>query len=55
MTGIEGRLIVGNKNIKEMLTIKTDYSLVSERLRKNIEESYKYLITALEDQRSTDL
>ena len=55
MTGIEDRLIVGNENIKKVLTIKTDYSLVRERLRKNIEESYKYLTTALENQRSTDL
>ena len=55
MTGIEDRLIVGNENIKKILTIKTDYSLVRERLRKNIEESYKYLTTALENQRSTDL
>ena len=55
MTGIEDRLIVGNENIKKILTIKTDYSLVRERLRKNIEESYKYLTAALENQRSTDL
>ena len=48
-------LEVGNENIKKVLTIKTDYSLVRERLRKNIEESYKYLTTALENQRSTDL
>lgn len=55
MTGIEDRLIVGNENIKKVLTIKTDYSLVRERLRRNIEESYEYLTTALENQRSTDL
>lgn len=55
MAGIEGRLIIGNEKIKEMLTIQTDYSLVKKRLRKNKEESYRYLITALEDQRSTDL
>ena len=51
MTGIEDRLIVGNENIKKILTIKTDYSLVRERLRKNIGESYKYLTVALENKR----
>lgn len=45
----------GFDRIKKILTIKTDYSLVRERLRKNIEESYKYLTAALENQRSTDL
>lgn len=55
MTGIEGRLMAGTEDIKEAIAIKTDYSLVKERLKKNKGESYKYLITALEDQRSTDL
>lgn len=47
MTGIKDRLIVGNENIKEILTIKTDYSIVRERLKQKIEESYKFLTAAL--------
>lgn len=49
MTGIKDRLIVGNENIKEILTIKTDYSIVRERLKQKIDESYKYLTTALKN------
>lgn len=49
MTGIKDRLIVGNENIKEILTIKTDYSIVRERLKQKIEESYKYLTAALKN------
>lgn len=53
--GLGGRLILGDEDIETLLKIKTDYSLVKEHIKKNKEESFKYLITALENQRSTDL
>lgn len=55
ITGINGRLLVGDEDISKVMQTKTDYSSVHERLGKIREESYRYLVTALEDQRSTDL
>lgn len=55
MTGINGRLLVGDEEISEVLNNTIDYDLVHEKLRINREKSYQYLLTALEDKRSTDL
>ena len=54
LTGIEGRLLVGNENILDVLKVKTDYRKVYEKLKKNREISYQYLNDALEDKGSTD-
>lgn len=55
MTGINGRLLVGDEEISEVLNNTIDYDLVHEKLRINRDKSYQYLLTALEDKRSTDL
>lgn len=55
MAGITGRLMIGDENIDECLTINTDYDAVHKRLAAVRTASYNYLITALQDKESTDL
>jgi len=54
MTGIVDRLFLGDENISDVLKIKTDYEAVNARLTRIREDSYKYLVAALEDKGSTD-
>ena len=55
LTGISGRLLTGNEEIRDCLKIDTNYELVHKKLQLIREESYNYLKTALQDERSTDL
>ena len=55
MTGIKGRLFIGDENIADSLKIDTDFNEVSKRLNIIREESYSYLCRALNDEGSTDL
>ena len=55
LTGIKGRVLVGDEDIQKCLDMKIDYEKVHNNLEKIREESYRFLLTALEDQRSTDL
>lgn len=54
LTGIEGRLLVGDENIPDVLDLKINYEQVHERLRKSREASYRYLKDSLEDKGGTD-
>ena len=54
LTGIEGRLLVGDENIPDVLSLKINYEQVHERLRKSREDSYCYLKDSLEDKGGTD-
>ena len=55
MSGITGRLLTGEENISECLKLNTDFERVFEKLDIIRKTSYKYLITALKDEGSTDL
>lgn len=55
MTGITGRLLTGEENISDCLKIKTDFETVHRKLERVRQESYTYLVNALEDEGSTDL
>lgn len=55
LTGIKGRLLNGDEEIKTVIELKTDWADVHERLNKNKEMSYQYLRAALKDEGSTDL
>lgn len=55
LAGVKGRVLEGNEDIQKCLDMKIDYEKVHQNLAKIREESYQYLITALEDKRSTDL
>ena len=55
LTGISGRLLFGNEKIQDCLKINIDFELVHKKLLFIREESYNYLKTALQDERSTDL
>lgn len=55
MSGITGRLLTGEENISECLKLNTDFESVFEKLDIIRKTSYKYLITALKDEGSTDL
>ena len=55
LAGVKGRVFNGDEDIQKCLDINIDYENVHKNLEKIREESYQYLITALEDKRSTDL
>lgn len=55
MTGIKGRLLIGNENILDCVNINTDFDAVHGKLDKVRQKSYEYLIESLKDERSTDL
>lgn len=55
LAGITGRVLEGYEDIQKCLDMQIDYEEVHQNLAKIREESYQYLITALEDKRSTDL
>lgn len=55
MTGIEGRLLIGDENITDSLKIDTNFDEVHKRLNIIREQSYSYLRRALNDEGSTDL
>lgn len=55
LTGINGRLLSGDENIKDCLKINTDYDEVHKKLEQNREKSFTYLQKALKDEGSTDL
>lgn len=55
MTGIENRLLNGDEDIEKCIKIKTDFDAANQRIEEERERSLKYLITALEDKKSTDL
>lgn len=55
MTGVDGRLLIGNESVKECLKIKTDFSKVHKNLELVRKYSYDYLREALKDEGSTDL
>lgn len=55
MTGIEGRLLIGDENISDCLKIDTDFENIHRRLGDIREESYSYLRTALNNEGSTDI
>lgn len=54
LAGIEGRVLEGNEDIEKCINTRIDYEEVHMNLAKIREESYQYLITALEDKGSTD-
>lgn len=54
LTGIEGRLLIGDESINDVISVKTDYMEVHERLENNRKLSYDYLKDSLEDKGSTD-
>lgn len=54
MAGITGRVLEGNEDIQQCLNMKIDYETVNTNLAKVREESYQYLIKALEDKGKTD-
>lgn len=55
MTGVKGRLLTGNEKIENCLKIETDYNEVHQKLDDVRKQSFEYLLTALKDERSTDL
>lgn len=55
MTGIKGRLLTGNEKIENCLKIETDYNEVHQKIDDIRKQSFKYLLAALKDERSTDL
>lgn len=55
MTGISGRLLRGDEDIKDCLKIKTDFEIVHKNLEQVRQNSFEYLQAALEDEGSTDL
>ena len=55
LAGIQGRIFNGGENIKKCLEMKIDYEEVCRNLQKIREDSYDYLIIALNDERDTDL
>lgn len=54
LAGVKGRVFEGNEDIDKCLDMKIDYKEVYTNLAKIREESYRYLITALDDKGSTD-
>ena len=55
MTGVEGRILSGDEDIKECLDRKIDYQIVRENIDRIRKQSYEYLINSLQDERNTDL
>lgn len=55
LAGVKGRVLNGDEDIQKCLDMNIDYEKVHKNLQKIREESYQYLITALKDERSTDL
>lgn len=54
LAGVKGRVFEGNEDIDKCLDMIIDYKEVYTNLAKIREESYQYLITALDDKGSTD-
>lgn len=55
LVDIQGRILIGDEDIKECLTKKIDYEKVYEKLEKVRKASYQYLKDALTDRCNTDL
>ena len=55
MVGISGRMMTGNENIEDCISIKTDFEAVHRKLEDVRDKSYGYLKAALNDEGSTDL
>lgn len=55
LAGVKGRVLNGDEEIQKCLDMNIDYEKVHKNLEKIREESYQYLITALKDERNTDL
>lgn len=55
IVGITDRLLTGEENISECMKIKTNFEDVHKNLERIRQKSYQYLLTALKDERSTDL
>lgn len=49
LTGVTGRILDGNEDIRECLNMKIDYEKVHKNLAEIRKESYQYLVNALED------
>lgn len=49
LAGVDGRVLVGNEDIQKCLELNINYEHVHRNLESIREESYKYLITALEN------
>ena len=54
IAGITGRIYEGSEDVQECLDMKIDYKKVHSRLATIREESYKYLVDALEDKGNID-
>lgn len=54
IAGITGRIYEGSEDVQECLDMKIDYNKVHSRLATIREESYKYLVDALEDKGNKD-
>lgn len=55
LAGVKGRVLEGSEDIQKCLDMKIDYDEVHQNLKKIREESYQYLVTALQDEGGTDL
>lgn len=55
MTGIENRLLNGDEDIEMCINIKTDFDAANQRIEEERQRSLEYLMTALENKKSTDL
>lgn len=51
LTGINGRLISGNEDMKECVERSIDYDEVHKRLEILRDQSYQYIEAALQDER----
>lgn len=55
LCGITARILNGDEDINQCLNLSINYDDIHSRLKDLREYSYKYLISALSDERSTDL
>lgn len=55
LTGIRGRMLDGNENIRDCLNMKLDYEEVHKKLAAVRKESYIYLEKSLSDSENTDI
>lgn len=55
ITGINGRILVGNEKICDVISSTIEYKSVLKQLEKIRKKSYEYLKTALNDKKDTDL
>lgn len=54
LAGVKGRVLEGNEDIQSCIDMKIDYKQVHKNLDSIREESYQYLVVALENKGSTD-